>query len=267
MPRKYTPITCSKTDFISLQKLAADPLNPRLALRARMVLQCLEGKQIKDIAIDLDERPNTVILWKNRFSDQGISGLSNLPRGKNANRYDKAFKVKLRQLLNTEPPDGFPRWTGPLLSKYTGVPPDVVWRYLRKEGISLTGIRPLSTDIPTNTPKKIICEVPLRLELRKEESMENTSINSQNNHPGNDKMDLEIIARIKGKDGTVIEKTVRIDGAIPDVSDFDLSTKDGFLKDLGELEQTVLSARNQMAEGLAENYLDTASKKNRTQKK
>lgn len=267
MPRKYTPITCSKTDFISLQKLAADLLKPRLALRAKIILQCLEGKQIKDIATDLGERPNTVILWKNRFSDQGIPGLSNLPRGKNANRYDKAFKVKLRQLLNTEPPEGFSRWTGPLLSKYTGVPPDVIWRYLRKEGISLADIRPLPTDIPSNPPKKIICEVPLHLELRKEESMKNTSASNQNHNPGNDKMDLEIIARIKGKDGTMIEKTVRIDGAIPNVCDFDLSTKDGFLKDLDELEQTVLSARNQMAEGLAENYLDTASKKNKILKK
>lgn len=49
--------------------------------------------------------------------------------------------------------------------------------------------------------------------------------------------------------GLLTEKTVRIDGAIPNVCDFDLSTKDGFLKDLGELEQAVLSARNQMAGG------------------
>lgn len=267
MSRKYTPITCSKTDFISLQTLAADPLNPRLALRARMILQCLQGKQIKDIAVDLGERPNTVILWKNRFSEQGISGLFNLPRSKNANRYDKVFKEKIHQLLNMDPPDGFSRWTGPLLSKYIGVPPDVIWRYLRKEGISLADIRRFPTDIHTSTPKKIIYEVPLHLELRKEELMENTSKNSKNDNPGNDKMDLEIVARIKGQDGTMIEKTVRIDGAIPNVYDFDLSTKDGFLKDLGELEQTVLSARNQMAEGLAENYLDTASKKNKIRKK
>lgn len=91
--------------------------------------------------------------------------------------------------------------------------------------------------------------------------MKNTSENNQNDHPGNERMDLEIVARIKGKDGTMIEKTVRIDGAIPNVYDFDLSTKDRFLKDLGELEQAVLSARNQMAEGLAENYLGTVSKK------
>lgn len=267
MPRKYTPITCSKSDLISLQSLAMDPLNPRLALRARMILQCLEGKQIKEIAMELGERPNTVILWKNRFSDQGIPGLFNLPRGKNANRYGKTFQEKIRQLLNTDPPDGFPRWTGPLLSKYTGVPPDVIWRYLRKEGISLADIRRPPTDIYTNTPNKIICEVPLRLELRKEEPMKNTSENNLNDNPGNDRMDLEIVARIKGKDGTMIEKTVRIDDAIPNVCDFDLSTKDGFLKDLDELEQAVLSARNQMAEGLAENYLGTASKKNRSLKK
>lgn len=267
MSRKYTPITCSKTDFISLQALASDSSNPRLALRARMVLQCLEGKQIKDIAVNLGERPNTVILWKNRFSDQGIPGLFNLPRGKNANRYGKAFKEKIHQLLITDPPDGSPRWTGPLLSKYTGVPPNVIWRYLRKEGISLTDIRCFPTDIHTDTPKKIICEVPLYLELRKEKPMKNTSEGMKNHNLEHDRMDLEIVARIKGKDGTMIEKCVCIDGAVPNVCDFDLSTKDGFLKDLDELEQTVLSARNQMAEGLAESYLGTVSKKNRIQRK
>ncbi len=101
----------------------------------------------------------------------------------------------------------------PLLSKYTSVPPDVIWRYLRKEGISLTGIRCFPTDIHTCTPEKIICEVPLHLELRKEEPMKNISENSKNSNLGNDRMDPEIVARIKGKDGTMIEKTVRIDSS------------------------------------------------------
>lgn len=43
-------------------------------MRALMVLRCIEGEQIKDIAADLHERPNTVILWKNRFSANGITG-------------------------------------------------------------------------------------------------------------------------------------------------------------------------------------------------
>ena len=36
--------------------------------RARMILELAEGKMAKDVAAELGERPNTVILWRDEVS-------------------------------------------------------------------------------------------------------------------------------------------------------------------------------------------------------
>lgn len=262
MPRKYKPVTCNKTDFMKLLQLSKDQSKPRLSKRAQMVLQCIQGKQIKDIAIEFGERPNTVILWRDRFSKEGPDGLFNLPRGKHANVYGSDFKNRLLLALDSSPPDGYERWTGGLLAVKLGVPPDVVWRYLRKEKINLREISPAGNPGTGNpeTPKEDYT-VTLHFQLRKDKLMnQNTNPPSPNSSP-EEKMDLEIIARIKGKDGTVIEKKVCLDQVLPSVFDFDLSTKEGFLRDFDTLEKAVLTARNQVAADLTEGYMEAASKK------
>lgn len=263
MPRKYKPVTCSKKDFITLLQLSNDPSKPRLSKRAQMVLQCIQGKQIKDIAIEFGERPNTVILWRDRFSKEGPEGLFNLPRGKHANVYGPDFKNRLLLALDSSPPDGYERWTGGLLAVKLGVSPDVVWRYLRKEKINLREIPPAGnpgTGIPEAPKDDYI--VTLHFQLRKDKLMDKKTNQPSPNSSSEEKMDLEIIARVKDKNGTVIEKNVCLDQVLPNVSDFDLSTKEGFLRDFDALEKAVLTARNQAAAELAEGYMEAASKKN-----
>ena len=135
MSKRYKPVNYSKTDIIELDRIATSSDDQRLSMRARIILACIEGRQIKDIAAEFNERPNTVILWRRRFDEQGIQGLYNLPRGKNANRYGSDLKNRVLLLLGETPPDGEPRWTGELLSKKLSVPATVIWRLLRKEGI------------------------------------------------------------------------------------------------------------------------------------
>ena len=100
MPKRYKPISYSKTDIIELNKISISSTDHRLSMRARIVLACIEGRQIKDIAAEFKERPNTVILWRRRFEEQGIQGLYNLPRGKNAYRYGSDLKERLLTLLD-----------------------------------------------------------------------------------------------------------------------------------------------------------------------
>jgi hypothetical protein len=73
---------------------------------------------------------------------------------------------------------------------------------------------------------------------------------------------LELIARVTTPDGRVIERTVLADDSIPSPDGFNVSTKGGFLESFDALEKTILRARNQVAEEIAEAYLDEASKKN-----
>lgn len=256
MPKRYKPISCSKTDIIELNKIVASSGDPRLSLRARIVLACIEGRQIKDIAAEFKERPNTVILWRRRFDEQGIQGLYNLPRGKNAYRYGSDLKERLLTLIEETPPTGEPRWTGELLARKLCVPANVIWRLLRKEGIRLSNPPPAELEVITAS-----CEIPLQFTFRKECPMK------EKNPVNNEMMDLEITAKITAKDGTVIEKKVRLADAIPGFDDFDFSTREGFLHDFDTLERAILKARNEVSEGITEAYGEHLSKKNGRLKK
>lgn len=239
-------VSCSITDRKRLLELAQDTSQPRVALRAQMVLQCADGKRIKDIAAEHQERPNTVILWRDRFIQSGIEGLLNKPRGKNANQYGTDLRERILRLVATDPPPGNKRWTGVLLSQEMGIPPDVIWRCLRKGGIQLADVN--------GEQENITIVIPIELKARKE-----TNMNKNNSR----KMDLEIVARITGEDGTVIEKVIKMDGALPNVADFDIDTLDGFRKDLDVYEQAMLNARDQLTEGITDEYLREANKKNK----
>lgn len=258
MPRTYKQVDYSKKDIIELHKLSEDDTNPRVAKRAQIVLGCIEGKQIKDIAAELHERPNTVITWRRRFSEQGIRGLFNLPRGYSGNRYGADLRERIFVKLNTTPPNGGKHWTGNLLSEELGVPPDVIWRCLRKEGIKLSADS-LNIISDGTLPREVEYNIPLVLSVREDAYMID---NTTNNAGTAEKMDLVLTAQVIGKDGSTIEKKIRIADALPDISDFDLSTKDGFLKDFHEVEKSMLLARGQLTEDLTRDYLDAVSKKN-----
>lgn len=81
------------------------------------------------------------------------------------------------------------------------------------------------------------------------------------NKSTSNKSKIEFIARIVNPDGQVIEKTVTSYDELPSLDDFDLETKDGFLRDMDKLEKSILSARNEIGEAIAEEYLDKAFKK------
>lgn len=259
MSRTYEKIDCSKEDILELHRLSENDTNHRLAKRAQIVLGCIEGKQIKDIAAELGERPNTVITWRKRFSEHGISGLFNLPRGYSGNRYGPDLRERILVKLNTSPPNGREHWTGNTLSEELGVPADVIWRCLRKEKIKLTDV---SFDRDSNgaLPPEVNYDIPLVVSVR-EDAYRSDNIIDENTGTA-EKMDLVLTAQVIGRNGSMIKKEIRIEDALPDISDFDLSTKEGFLRDFHEVEKNMLLARGQLTEDVAKEYLDAASKKN-----
>ncbi len=75
-------------------------------------------------------------------------------------------------------------------------------------------------------------------------------------------MKVRFTAEIIDDNGNVVgTRTCEQDG-VPSPDDFDLSTREGFLKDFDTLEKTVLKARNQIGEDVASEILAAASKKN-----
>jgi transposase len=125
-----------------------------LNLRAKIILQCLEGQPVKEIAKICGVSTATIIRWKNRFIADGIDGLSDHYRSGRPATYQQEFKQAVLEKLEQRPPDGFAQWDGPLLAQELGYSKHAIWRLLREQRISLARRRSwcISTD-PEFVPK------------------------------------------------------------------------------------------------------------------
>ena len=78
------------------------------------------------------------------------------------------------------------------------------------------------------------------------------------NESTSNKNKIEFVARIVNPDGKVVEKTITSYSELPSLDDFDLETREGFLNDMDKLEKSILKARNEIGEAIAEEYLDSS---------
>ena len=122
--------------------------------RARIVLACLEGKEIQQVAAETGASIPTVSKWRKRFAQSGISGLRDQPRAGKPPTYDAGFRDRVLALLEQPPPPGLGHWDGREVARALGASVHAVWRLLRREGIYLQRLRTwcVSTD-PEFAPK------------------------------------------------------------------------------------------------------------------
>jgi transposase len=121
---------------------------------ARIILACLEGKEIQQVARELRTSILTVAKWRRRFAEQGVEGLRDQPRSGKPTRYGAVFRDRVLALLEQSPPPGLSHWDGPSVAQKLGSSVHAVWRTLRREGIYLQRLRTwcVSTD-PEFAPK------------------------------------------------------------------------------------------------------------------
>src|SRR6201986_1035860 len=106
--------------------------------RARIVLLAAQGRSTRWIAKEVGVQPRIVSLWRHRYADHGLEGLNDKPRPGKQPIYTKATEKRILKLLDNPPPDGFARWSGPLLAGALGdVDVQYVWRFLRSHKIDL----------------------------------------------------------------------------------------------------------------------------------
>ncbi|HEX3718122.1 MAG TPA: helix-turn-helix domain-containing protein, partial [Verrucomicrobiae bacterium] len=76
MGRNAPTITCGPQDRRELERLAGSRTEPRqLIERARIILGCLAGKRVEEVAHLCHTRSNTVIKWRQRFTKGGLAAL------------------------------------------------------------------------------------------------------------------------------------------------------------------------------------------------
>jgi len=149
MPKKAMQLSCTADDRRTIESwMNSRTLEARLVERAKIIYKSLEGMAISQIAKELDIRPNTVVDWRKRFRQEGISGLYDKHRSGKPPIYDKEFRDNVLNILEQEPPAGQAVWDAPAIAKMLNGSTHAVWRVLRKEGICLNRQRSwcVSTD-------------------------------------------------------------------------------------------------------------------------
>ena len=138
MPRHAPELECSVDDKASLVALAKSRTAEAHAVeRARIILACLDGKEIQQVARELGVCVATVSKWRQRFSLWGLRGLRDQPRPGKPVRYDTAFRQRVLATLEEPPPPGMSHWDGPAVAEKLDASVHAVWRVLRREGIYL----------------------------------------------------------------------------------------------------------------------------------
>src|SRR5215510_10958980 len=84
--------------------------------RARIVLLAADGHSTRSIAQEVGVQPRIVSTWRHRFADLGLEGLKDRPKPGKAPSYGAATARRILALLDRPAPQGFARWTGPLLA-------------------------------------------------------------------------------------------------------------------------------------------------------
>ena len=149
MSRRANIPRCSEEDRKTLEAWSrSKTMESRLVDRARMVLGCIDGEPVSQIARRLRVRPNTVIDWRSRFEREGPTGLLDRSRSGKPIQYGTDFRKQVMELLEKPPPQGQAHWDGPGVAEQLNTSVHAVWRVLRKEGICLSRQRSwcVSTD-------------------------------------------------------------------------------------------------------------------------
>ena len=138
MARSAPAICCGPEDRRELARLAGSRTESRpMVERAQIILGCLAGKQVKEVARACHTRPNTVIKWRRRFAQRGLAGLRDAPRPGAKRVYGEDFRKRVLALLEQPPPPGQACWDGPAVAATLQGSVHAVWRVLRQQGICL----------------------------------------------------------------------------------------------------------------------------------
>ena len=124
-----------RASLVDLTKSAT--AEARVVERARIILACLEGKEIQQVARELRVSVPSVSKWRKRFSLWGLRGLRDQSRPGKPVKYDTDFRNRVLALLEQTPPPGMSHWDGPAVAEKLGGSVHAVWRVLRREGIYL----------------------------------------------------------------------------------------------------------------------------------
>jgi transposase len=148
--RPKAALTLSDVERETLQQWARRPKTAQaLALRARIVLTCAEGKANKDVAAELGVWPQLVGKWRARFVERRLEGLADEPRpGAARTITDDQVEAVIVKTLEEAPGNGDTHWSTRSMAKAVGLNQTAISRIWRAFGLKphLVESWKLSTD-------------------------------------------------------------------------------------------------------------------------
>jgi transposase len=139
--QEATPIVLTAKERRTLEGwVRSGTTEHRLVERARVVLLAATGMASRRVAREVGCARGVVSKWRVRFARDRMAGLADAPRAGKPRTYGEDAGRRILALLDRPPPQGFARWTAPLLAKELGdVSDQHVWRFLRAHRIDLAG--------------------------------------------------------------------------------------------------------------------------------
>jgi transposase len=108
----------------------------RLVQRARIVLAAAEGRQNRQIALELDCTRRTVATWRHRFIDQRLDGIrQDAPRGGRKPAQRSRFEAEIIRKTTQELPPNATQWSKRSMAQALGCSDSLVQRVWRDNGL------------------------------------------------------------------------------------------------------------------------------------
>ena len=135
--RPVAPVVLSdgeKNQLLSITRSHSQPHG--IVRRARIVLAAAAGKSNAQIAADMELNKMTVGKWRQRYLEQGIKGLYDLPRPGGPRVYDnKQVDAVIRTALKSKPPKGATHWSVRAMAAHTGISKSTVQVWFSRFGV------------------------------------------------------------------------------------------------------------------------------------
>jgi transposase len=129
-------LSVPETDRAVLRALVRAPTSEqRLVTRAHIVLRSAEGAPIEHVARDVGVAIMTVKLWRRRYAEAGLAGLTDAPRPGHPATYGREDRDRLMALTLGPPPEGTSHWSVRSMAEASGMSPSTVHRLWSELGL------------------------------------------------------------------------------------------------------------------------------------
>ena len=136
MGRPLAPLTLQDEERETLARWVRRPKTTQaLALRARMILACAEGRTNIAVAAELGVSNETVGKWRARFVARRLDGLTNEPRSGRPRMVSDDNVGRVLTLTLESTPDDATHWSTRSLAQRTGLSHSTIGRIWRAFGL------------------------------------------------------------------------------------------------------------------------------------